>query len=177
MRRPVDTQSLDQFMRELGAQARSPGTVYLTGGSTALLLGIRGQTVDVDVKLDPEPAGALEAIAMLKETLGINVELAAPDQFIPPLPGWRERSIFIAAYGKVTFKHFDLYSQALSKIERGYALDLADASQYVERGLVELEELLRLFREIIPDLIRYPAIDPAAFERKVAEFVRSHESL
>lgn len=48
-------------MEELGKRATSPGTVYLTGGSTALLLGFREQTVDIDIKLEPEPAGAFQA--------------------------------------------------------------------------------------------------------------------
>src|SRR5438270_9677044 len=95
MRRQVDRTNLERFMEELGKRASSRGTVYLTGGSTALLLGFRDQTVDIDIKLDPEPKGAFQAIAELKETLGINVELASPDQFIPPLPGWKERSQWI----------------------------------------------------------------------------------
>jgi len=30
-----------------------------------------------------------------KETLMINIEIASPAHFIPSLPGWEERSIFI----------------------------------------------------------------------------------
>lgn len=41
-------------MRELAAAARSPGKVYLTGGATALLLGFREQTIDIDLKLDSQ---------------------------------------------------------------------------------------------------------------------------
>ena len=52
------------------------------GGATAVLLGIRDQTIDIDVKLDPEPAGVFESIARLKEQLHVSVELAAPDQFL-----------------------------------------------------------------------------------------------
>ena len=105
MRRKVTKQSLHQFMRELGAAARSPGKVYFTGGATALLLGFRDQTVDVDLKLEPEPQGAFEAIAGLKNKLDLNVELASPDDFIPPSRTWRERSRPIAAYGPVEFFH------------------------------------------------------------------------
>src|SRR5437879_9951512 len=112
-------------MTEIGRRATSPGTIYLTGGSTALLLGIREQTIDVDIKLDPEPGGVFEAIASLKEALQLNVELASPDDFLPPLPGWRERSRHITTAGEVEFKHYDLYSQALAKIERGHDQDIA----------------------------------------------------
>src|SRR6266478_7994245 len=117
MRRKVTLQTLKRFMEELAAAARSPGNVYFTGGATALLLGFREQTIDIDLKLDPEPAGAFEAIAVLKNRLNLNVELASPDDFIPRTPDWRERSKHIASIGGVEFFHYDFSLQALAKIE------------------------------------------------------------
>ena len=52
---------------------------------------------------DPEPPGLFEALAVLKDQLDINVELAYPDQSIQAIPGWRERSLFIARHGPVEF--------------------------------------------------------------------------
>src|SRR5262245_8826144 len=101
MRRKVTKAALQQFMKELAAAARSPGKVYFTGGATALLLGFRKQTIDIDLKLDPEPAGVFEAIAALKNRLDLNVELAAPDDFIPAATDWRERSRHISSIGPV----------------------------------------------------------------------------
>lgn len=75
------------LMRHIGEQATAPGRVYLVGGSSAVLVGWRETTVDVDLKLDPEPGGVFAVIACAKEELHMNVELAAPDEFIPPLPG------------------------------------------------------------------------------------------
>ena len=63
---------------------------------------------------------------ILKDRLDVNIELASPDDFIPALPGWQERSTFIAQVGKVTFLHYDFYAQALAKIERGHDFDLSD---------------------------------------------------
>src|SRR6266481_4343217 len=120
MRRKVTVETLKQFMQELAAASRSPGNVYFTGGATALLLGFREQTIDVDIKLDPEPEGAFEAIALLKNRLDLNVELASPDDFIPPAADWKERSRQIASIGKVQFFHYDFSLQALSKLERGH---------------------------------------------------------
>src|SRR5881628_3074838 len=105
MRLRVAIETLKQFMQELAAAARSPGKIYFTGGATALLLGFREQTIDVDLKLDPEPEGAFEAIARLKNQLDINVELASPDDFIPSAPDWRERSRHIATIGPLQFFH------------------------------------------------------------------------
>lgn len=100
-------------MAELVKAVNGPGVVYFTGGATALSYGIRAQTVDLDLKLDPEPLGAFQAISKLKEKLQLNIESAAPDQFIPALPGWRERSPKIKKIGEIEFRHYDLYSQVL----------------------------------------------------------------
>src|SRR5687768_7058844 len=95
MRPNVDALNLRTFMRELAVLSRAEGRVYLTGGSTAVLLGWRPSTVDVDLKIIPDSGAVFTAIRDLKERLNINVELAAPSDFIPELPGWQERSRFI----------------------------------------------------------------------------------
>ena len=69
MRRPVDPIRLDRLLAELGQRAQGPGRIYLTGGATALLYRWRQSTVDVGLKLDPEPEAIFEAIAQLKEEL------------------------------------------------------------------------------------------------------------
>lgn len=171
MRRKVTKATLRQFMEELAAAARSPGKVYFTGGATALLLGFREQTIDIDLKLEPEPAGAFEAIAMLKNRLDLNVELAAPDDFIPAADDWRERSRHIAAIGPVEFFHYDFSLQALAKLERGHTQDLEDVASFVRGGYVTPEELQRRFAQIEPGLLRYPAVDPQQFQKKVNDFL------
>lgn len=178
MRREVSVQTLQQFMRELASAARSPGNVYFTGGATALLLGFRGQTIDIDLKLDPEPEGAFEAIAVLKNRLDLNVELASPEDFIPRAADWRERSRLIATLGRVQFFHYDFSLQALAKLERGHAQDLEDVSSLVRGGYVTVEELKSRFAQIEPGLLRYPAIDPGQFKRKLEDFLsqaKEHE--
>jgi len=77
-------------MRALGARAERDSRAYLTGGATAVLVGWRESTIDIDLKLEPETDRLLRALSELKETLELNVELAAPDQFIPELPAWRD---------------------------------------------------------------------------------------
>ncbi len=155
------------LLRRIGAESRGRGRVYLVGGSSAVLLGWRETTVDVDLKLDPEPAGALEAIAKAKEALNINVELAAPDDFIPALPNWRDRSVFVHRTGRVEFFHYDFYGQALAKIERGHAQDLPDVAAMHRLGLIEPARLSSYFEAIGPALVRYPALDAASFRRKI----------
>ena len=171
MRPLADARRVERFLEALGRAARSPARVYLTGGATAVLESWRDATVDVDLKLIPDADEILRAIPRLKEEIGINVELAAPDQFIPELPGWRERSRFIRQVGQVSFFHYDFYAQALAKLERGHDKDLRDAGEMLRSGRIEPDELLRLFAEIEPRLYLYPAIDPATFRRSVEDFI------
>lgn len=167
MRPLTDEGRLRGFLRALGREAKVSCRVYLTGGATAVLLGWRRTTIDVDLKFVPDLGELFDAIPKLKETLQISVELAAPSDFIPPLPGWEGRSRFECQEGKLAVYHYDLYSQALAKIERGHAQDLRDVREMIRRSLVDPRELLPHFERIAPALSRYPAIQPGAFRRKV----------
>ena len=80
----VDADRIVRLMEGIGRRATGHGRVYLVGGSSAVIVGWRTATVDADIKLDPEPTAVFEAIALLKDELDMNVELAAPDQFVPP---------------------------------------------------------------------------------------------
>jgi hypothetical protein len=171
MREPVDPAKVRRLLREIGRNARGPGRVYLTGGATALLVGWRDSTVDVDLKLEPEPAGVFEAIGRLKKELDVNVELAAPDQFLPALSDWQSRSTYISRHGQVEFFHYDFRAQALSKLARGFDRDLADVGAMLDRDLVTRDDLVAALEEIIPGLVRHPALDAEAFERRVRAFL------
>ena len=171
MRELADAGRIQSFMRALGQAAAAPGRVLFTGGATAVLLGWRKTTIDIDVKLVPDQDTILRAIPALKESLDINVELASPDDFVPVREGWADRSPFVAQEGPLTFHHFELVSQALAKIERGHAQDVTDVHTMLERGLISAEQLRTEFDAIAPNLYKYPAIDPAAFARAVAEIV------
>jgi hypothetical protein len=169
MRQETNRERVIQFMECLGDSARGPGRVYFTGGASAVLMGWRNMTVDIDLKADPEPLGFFEAIGSIKESLDINLELACPSDFIPELPGWRERCRFIARKGGVDFLHYDFYSQALAKIERDHERDRHDVARMIDDGLIDLERLHALFGEIRPLLKRHPAIDEASFANRVLE--------
>lgn len=169
MREETNRGRVLRFMERLGAVTKGSGRVYFTGGASAVLMGWREMTVDIDLKAEPEPLGFFEAIGSIKESLDINLELACPSDFIPELPGWRERCRFIAQHGGIDFLHYDFYSQALAKIERDHERDRHDVARMIEDGLIDLERLLALFDEIRPLLKRYPAIDEASFANRVLE--------
>jgi hypothetical protein len=136
-----------------------------------VLLGWRDSTVDADILIVPERDSLFRALPRLKEELQINVEIASPAHFIPELPGWRERSLFIGREGRLSFYHYDPYAQALAKIERGHAKDLADVEQLIGRGLVEPGRLRELYEAIALQLHRYPAIDAPSFRRRLEEIL------
>lgn len=167
MRAAVDEPRLREFMRRIAAQAKEQGHIYFTGGASAVLRGWRLATLDVDLAIVPENDRLLRALPDLKEALQINVELASPSDFVPPLPGWQERSPFIAQEGPIAFHHYDFYSQALSKLERGHRKDLADVDLMVRDGLVDPGKLLELFEEVEQDLHRYPAVHPPSLRTAV----------
>ncbi len=158
-------------MERLAKHATSDGRVYFAGGVTALLMRWRSSTIDIDLKLVPEHDALFRALPELKESLEINIELAAPDQFIPPLPDWENRSLFISRIGQLSFHHYDFYAQALAKIERGHSRDVMDVAAMIDRQLIDPRRMLVYFGEIESELYRYPAIDPSAFRRAVQDAI------
>lgn len=78
------------------------------GGASAVLLNWRETTIDIELD-------------------------ASPSQFIPPVPGWQDRSPFIIREWLVDFHHYDFYAQALSKIERAHAKDKDEVREMARR--------------------------------------------
>ncbi len=75
----------------------------------------------------------------------------------------------------IDFYHYDLYSQALAKIERGHGRDLMDVDAMLDRSLVTRVILWKLFLDIEAELVRFPAIEPAAFRAAVVDVCRPAE--
>jgi len=163
----VDGDRLRRFMHALGSDPACTGRVYITGGGSAVLIGWRAQTADADLLLVPDSDALLRAIQRLKLSFGMNVELASPAHFLPELPGWEDRSVFIAREGCVDFFHYDFSAQALSKILRGQEKDLGDVAAMIGRGLIEPPEVWALFGRIEDKLFRFPNINPDAFRAAV----------
>ena len=70
------------------------------------------------------------------------------------LLGWRETTMAVVRVAR-------------RFLERGHRKDRADVDNMIRGGLVEREKLRELFDRIEPELLRYPAIDPADFRRAV----------
>lgn len=167
MRELADAGRIRRLAQELGRIAPSGTRIYLVGGATAVLEGWRRSTVDVDIRIEPESDEVMKQIPDLKERLATNIEFATPADFLPELPGWRDRSRFRFRAGSVEVFDYDFYSQALAKIERGFDTDLSDVAAMIDAGFVEPEKLRELFVTIEPDLFRFPAVDARVFREKL----------
>lgn len=167
MREVADRARIEAFLAALAREATTDVDVFLVGGTSAVLVGWRSATIDVDLVMRPESDAIMRAIPALKDRLQINVELASPDLFIPVPEGWELRSPLITRIGRVTFRHYDFTAQALAKLERGHARDLADVQAMIDRGLITTSGIREQFARMEPALYRFPAIDPASFRRAV----------
>lgn len=167
MRELATRERIEAFLSALGREATGDVDVFLVGGTSAVLVGWRDATIDIDLVMRPESDAMLRAIPLLKERLEVNVELASPEHFIPVPAGWEARSPIIKRIGRVTFHHYDFVAQALAKIERGHGRDLDDVRQMLAHGLITGPQVREMFARIEADLYRYPAIDPPSLRRAV----------
>lgn len=165
MGRLADAALIREFLRALGAEAAREARLYLVGGATAVLSGWRESTIDVDVRLVPEDEELLSALPRVGQAVGVNVEHTRPADYLPELPGWEDRSPFLAQEGRLACYHYDLEAQALAKVARGHAQDLLDFQTMFARGLVTAEGMREHLRHIEPHLTRYPAVDERALRR------------
>ena len=167
MRQLADKAQIEALLSALSREATVDTDIFVVGGTSAVLVGWRTTTIDLDLVIRPESDAMLRAIPALKERLQLNVELASPDQFIPVPPGWEQRSPIISRVGRVTVRHYDFCAQALAKIERGHTRDLEDVQAMRDHGLINSADVRAMFARMEPELFRFPAIDPPSFRSAV----------
>ena len=167
LRPAVSRERIDAFLNRLAQDYRQPARLYLVGGTSLVFERLRPQTLDIDLTIEvaADRHGALiAAIRAIKDALGFNVEEVSPADFIPLPAGFDARHQFIGRFGLIDVFHFDWYSAALSKIERGRRQDLADVVAALEHRRLVWIELERMYQEILP-LIGQKSLkqDPQAF--------------
>src|SRR5258705_2141519 len=103
LRQPVSRERIEEFLRWLGAHYRRRARLFLVGGTTVVYEGLRRQTMDIDLAIEVAADDHAALLAILREarnTLDINIEEAAPSDFIPLPAGYAERHQFIGRYGQ-----------------------------------------------------------------------------
>ena len=153
LRPPVGAREIREFLEALGREFHGCAQVYLVGGATLVYEGLRPTTLDIDLSLAVDSAQhgrLIEAIRSLKQRLQLIIEEASPADFIPLPSGAQDRRIWIGKFGDVDAFHFDSYSFALGKIDRGQEKDFEDVDGLLDAGRIELERLRQYYEEILP---------------------------
>ena len=123
----VNTRTLETFLQRLGQCFHYQAALYLVGETSLLLAAGKKSTFDIDVQFQTEnqyyPDSSV--VCEVSRDLGVPVELASPEQFIP-LPAGFQITTFVRRYGSLDVFHFDFYSIALAKIHRGNEKDFDD---------------------------------------------------
>lgn len=168
-RQSVDRDRIREFFKRLSGRFHGSARVYLVGGTSLVFEEMRDQTLDIDVVLEVSPnehGDLIRAIRELKDALATNVEEASPGDFIPLPSGYGQRHHFLERFGGIDVFHFDLYSTALSKIERGRTQDYEDVVALLAGGNIRWDRLAACFDEILPQMgLRSLKQNPAGFER------------
>lgn len=172
MRRKLTSDGWRDLMREIAHTAPRSRSwrVYLVGGGTAVQVGWRQSTIEADLYSDEDEV--FRDVQAIKERLQLNIEFARPEDFVPPLEGAEDRHVFIETVQRVSFFHYDPYSQLLSKVVRGFRRDLLDAKSFVDSGMVDISSFRDLVSKI-PDAAyaRYPALSREAVLEAVDAFL------
>ncbi len=174
LRQAVDRDRISLFLQEVGERYHQPARLYLVGGTSLVFEGYRQRTLDVDLVIEVSIDGHGELIRVLQAislALDINIEEASPGDFIPLPAGYADRHIFIGRFGEVDVFHFDFYSTALSKVERGRQQDLADVIALLGNGRIEWARLEALYREILPLMGQH------SLRQKPGDFARNFGAL
>lgn len=153
MRQLVSPERIQEFLETLGKEAKFSCKIYLVGGTSLVFFGLRAQTVDIDLALDVDNAHHQKLVLLirdLKEKMHLNIEEASPADFIPLPKGWQERSPYIGRFGLMDAYHFDLYSTALSKIDRGSEVDFEDVQSLLKNNKIDWKQLEQFYQEILP---------------------------
>ena len=141
------------------------------GGTTLVYEGLRQQTLDIDISFevdDQDRSAFVGSIARLARAALSQYQRGLPPPTSSRSPaGFRERSPFLGRYGQLEVFHFDLYSTALSKIERGTESDFDDVLSLLRSGRIEPAVMTGYFEEI---MVRYAVEslrqDPVEYRRK-----------
>ena len=172
MRQELTRERLLEVVKALARAAprRRTYRLFLVGGGAAVYLGWRRASIDVDFFSEQDVL--FRHIQEIKERLNVNVELARPEDFVPPLAGSEDRHVFIDRVGPVALYHYDPYAQLLSKVVRGFQRDMDDARGFIRSGMVAAKTFRSLVRDI-PDAAyaKYPRLSRRGVETAVDAFL------
>jgi hypothetical protein len=171
----VTSDRLRRFLERLGSEYRGPGRIYLVGGTSLLLDGLKAATKDVDLSISLAPRqheDFVRALIRLRNELQIAVEEVSPGDFIPLPSGVENRHRYLGRTGQLEVFSFDPVSTALAKLARGRAQDISDVLALLHNGHLEVDVLVTAFEEILPRVATEAlTITEDDFRRKFTAFL------
>ncbi len=152
------------FLQKLGEHYPRPGKVYLLGAVAIGLLGHSRVTGDLDYAADftSSDTELREGLLAFAKDMGLELEDVAFKEFIPIPDGADRRHQWIGRFGQLEVYVFDPYSIALSKVARGFEIDLEDVVFLLRRKLIAFKELESMVLAALPRAREFD-IDPREF--------------
>ncbi len=138
----LDQGLVRRFLEELGRRISHPDSLILLGGGALQLLGSSRPTLDLDYVGDDLHKNDLQqTIDALAEEMQVTVEAVPFGDFVPVPADAQARHHFVGRFGALDVYVFDLYSIAVSKIDRGFDTDIADVAFLVQSNLIDIVSL------------------------------------
>ncbi len=174
----IDAEQLREYLKRLDNLLDRPGVLFVVGGSSLTLLGIKDVTLDIDLALaadEADPVYLLEAIN--KANGGRYLVDVVKMSMVLPLPdGYAERAELAAEFGNLRVYHFDPYSIALHKLARSEERDVVDVSGMLKAGRIGCAELRRHFANLLAQCSAsgIGSVDQADLQWKFDAFHQQH---
>jgi hypothetical protein len=155
------------FLTRLSERISKPAAFYLLGGGALCILGNPRRTVDIDYTFETQAAEAQNfqsVVQSVADEMVLELEAVSIDEFIPLPAQVIERRIHVGEFGQLSVYVYDPYSIALSKLARGFEVDLQDVQFLLRQKFIVMGVLEHLVEEALPHAWNFD-IDPADMRR------------
>jgi len=164
----LDAETVQVFLRTLGARQTEPAELQLLGGCALILLGNERTTLDIDYVGDDMKGTAFQrTIDEVAAELHVHADAVPIDRFVPVPPDAMSRRVFIARHGLMDVYVIDPYIIALSKLDRGLDSDIGDVRFLTVSGRIDLDQLALLISDAEAVARKYD-LDPAGMRQRLA---------
>ena len=143
MRQPTP-EIIQSFLDAVGRRCDFPAEIYIFGGSALILMGSARGTIDVDYTLGTQTAHIdllRRTIKSVSDEMDLDVDESIPSEFMPLPPDAALRHRVVYTSGQLKAYIFDVYSIALSKLERGFKSDIEDVLFLIHNEHIALDKL------------------------------------
>ncbi len=150
----IRTADIRRFVQALSQHTDAPNTVYLLRGSALVYLNNARQTTDIDIYFR-SPEAWQATIDEIASAQGIYADIVELSGFIPLPTNANQRHILVDQVNGIDVCIFDLYSIALSKIERGFDSDIQDILFLLQNNYIARSRLAEHVQDLLSKISGY----------------------